>query len=1088
MKPLRAVLSAFGSYAGEETVDFERLDHGIFLITGDTGAGKTTIFDALTFALFGECSGSARDGSMMRSQYASEERETWVFLRFSQNGKIYEVTRSPAYSRISRRKNRDGEYAVVQVQAKAELLLPDGTQHPGNVREVNRKLQEILGVDYGQFSQIAMIAQGDYLKLLHASSRERKEIFARIFDTGIYGRIQQKLKEEHNRLYGSLEDNRKLIRHELENVEAPEQEGKETWRALVAFDGTGTEEIRKALDGMLTRTEEERRRLRGLKKESAAALSKLEGRIRRAEEDNRQFEEWDREKKVLQELLEKKEEQEERRKRLALSLRAGRVFATEKTFLERGAEKEASLGRCERLTEQLGELEEKRKTAEQTLRACCERGEARLPRLRERMTRLQDMLPLFAEFRQAGRKLQEALEAEAEAQTACLQAEEALAAGAALQRELLEREDELAQKAAGLPLLQKECDGILADRGRLEVLKEALRRWQQEEEELRQARRTVEQRLEEYERAEEAHNRLYRSFLAAQAGIMAAGLMEGQACPVCGSLHHPKPAGLTGETVTQARVEKAGKARERAEENRAAAAQEAVRRTESCRQQIKRIREEAEALRELLMPEETEDGGESFLRKGEPHTEGILSAASFRSEEQPFSAEEAAELLRRIADALALGEERLKEARRREREAEAAQKLLPEVREAQRAEAQRQEEAKRRKTEAEQIRQQRKIELEKCRVTSEQLKKRLPGEDESAVREELAGLDEERKLLEKAREEAETRRNELLHGEQETRGALGAERENAGLLERAASQARTAYQDVMREQGFASPEEWKGALLTEEETKERERTCREYEERLLRSRTIHAQYERQFQGRERTDVQAWQERAAALREEQEELEREEIRLAGIHSRNQKACDNLTDLWERGKRLEEEYRTIQVLHRTANGRITGSVGLDFQTYVQRQYFNRMIEAANRRLKVMSGGAFLLQCRQLDDLGKQGEVGLDLDVYSLATDRVRDVKTLSGGESFLAALSMALGMADVIQNAAGNVKIDALFIDEGFGFLDEESRLRAIRILRQLAGEKRLVGIISHVPELKEQLERQLVVKKTEKGSRIEWRLE
>ena len=148
---------------------------------------------------------------------------------------------------------------------------------------------------------------------------------------------------------------------------------------------------------------------------------------------------------------------------------------------------------------------------------------------------------------------------------------------------------------------------------------------------------------------------------------------------------------------------------------------------------------------------------------------------------------------------------------------------------------------------------------------------------------------------------------------------------------------------------------------------------------------------------------------------------------------------------------------------------------------------MIEAANRRLKVMAEGAFLLQCRELDALGKQGEVGLDLDVYSLVTDKVRDVKTLSGGESFLAALAMALGMADVIAQTAGNVKIDALFIDEGFGALDEESRLRAIRILQQLAEGKRLVGIISHVPELKEQMERQIVVKKTEKGSHIEWRI-
>ena len=193
MKPLKITMSAFGSYAGEVTVDFEKAGHGIFLITGDTGAGKTTIFDAIAFALFGESSGRKRDGSMMRSQYAPDERETFVTLVFSQKGEHYQVRRRPSYLRLSRRKNKNGEYTTVQVTAQASLILPDGTEYPGGIREVNQKLQELIGVDYGQFSQIAMIAQGDYLRLLHASSRERKEIFSKIFDTGVYRLVQTRL-------------------------------------------------------------------------------------------------------------------------------------------------------------------------------------------------------------------------------------------------------------------------------------------------------------------------------------------------------------------------------------------------------------------------------------------------------------------------------------------------------------------------------------------------------------------------------------------------------------------------------------------------------------------------------------------------------------------------------------------------------------------------------------------------------------------------------------------------------------------------------------------------------------------------------
>ncbi len=197
-------------------------------------------------------------------------------------------------------------------------------------------------------------------------------------------------------------------------------------------------------------------------------------------------------------------------------------------------------------------------------------------------------------------------------------------------------------------------------------------------------------------------------------------------------------------------------------------------------------------------------------------------------------------------------------------------------------------------------------------------------------------------------------------------------------------------------------------------------------------------------------------------------------------------ETLNRLWKEKEELEEEYRLYHDLFQTANGKL--SVSLDFQTYVQRQYFNQMIQAANKRLNDMTGGQFLLKCRELDSLGKQGEVGLDLDVYSMIAGKVRDVKTLSGGESFMAALSMALGMSHIIQSTAASVSMDALFIDEGFGSLDEDSRMKAVRILKELAGERRLIGIISHVTELKEQIGKKLLVEKNEKGSKIRWDLD
>ncbi len=1054
MKPLRIVMSAFGSYAGEEVVDFEKIDHGLFLITGDTGAGKTTIFDGIVYALFGECSTSSRDGGMMRSQYAADGQETYVCLRFSQQGKVYEVTRSPAYSRVSRRKNKEGEYTRIQVQAKARLLLPDGTQQPGNVRDVNRKLQEIVGVDFDQFSQIAMIAQGDYLKLLHASSRERKEIFSRIFNTGIYGRIQQKLREENNRLYGSLEDNRKLIAHELENVEAPDGAWEETWRQLLKFRETGAQSLREALGGMLDETGTKQHKLRGLRRETAEEYAGLEAAIRRAQEENRLFSEWEEEKKALALLLEGEAQQEEKKKGLALAGRAQKVSGEEKKLLERQEEEKRSLLRQGELARRLRELSAKREEAEERFSVCSREGEERLPVIRERILRLRDMLPLFGEWERARQEFLAAEEEEKKAREACLKAREEEAESARRRTGLAARGNVLEERAALLPALDQSRQQEREKRERLAALKKAAVNWQKEREKLAACQEKLAGKMEDYERADAEYGRLYRIFVETQAGLMASRLEEGQACPVCGSLHHPSPARLSGESITQTDVEEARLARNAAEKRRSEASQEAVRVAVSCRQQEERIREEVRSL--AVFP--------------------------------PGHAEaDAQELFKQADAALCSCEKHLEETEKKREEASGAKQLLTENKKKLQEEEMRQAEAEERGRKAQAFLEEKKIVLAERRAGAEQLQKRLPGETKQAVHTELAGLEAEEKRLGEELGAALGLRDELLSQERETKGSLQAEEENGALLARAASQAGKAYLAEMEKQGFSSPEEWKAALMEEDVKERRERECRDYEEKLLRSRTICEQYRRQLEGKEPRAVKEWQERAEALQKRQEGLEKEEHRLAGIHSRNLRACENLERLWKKGEGLEEEYGIIRTLYETANGRMTGSIGLDFQTYVQRQYFNRMIEAANRRLKVMADGAFLLQCRELDALGRQGEVGLDLDVYSLVTDKVRDVKTLSGGESFLAALAMALGMADVIAQTAGNVKMDALFIDEGFGALDEESRMRAIRILQQLAEGKRLVGIISHVPELKEQMERQIVVKKTEKGSHIEWHI-
>ena len=1062
MKPLKITMSAFGSYAGEVTVDFEKAGHGIFLITGDTGAGKTTIFDAIAFALFGESSGRKRDGSMMRSQYAPDERETFVTLVFSQKGERYQVRRRPSYLRLSRRKNKNGEYTTVQVTAQVSLILPDGTEYPGGIREVNQKLQELIGVDYGQFSQIAMIAQGDYLRLLHASSRERKEIFSKIFDTGVYRQVQTRLKEENDRMAAALEDGRKLIAHELGDVQmSPERE--EEWQALLTRPETGAEQIEEALSGFLSEQEKALKDMALQKKEKEQAERSLEEKLRQAEETNRQLALLEKEREAFSLLLSQKEEQEELEKRLSLAQKAEKTEPAQRNFQERKKELDEGQKRQKERKEALALLQKNVRSAIREAEEERKRHDARFPGLQEELVKLQSDLPLFEQCKKARAEQEEAVRREAQAGKRRKEAQEQLES--LKQRlEMLKKEQErLETTAGGADALKLRLEGLKRQKERLLRLAQQLSEWKKTVQKREEKMREAEAALQELARRDRAYAERNQAFLAAQAGLMAEKLTEGSPCPVCGSLHHPAPAALLESAVTQEAVERAKQERDEAEQRSRRIAGESAGLVESCRRQRLSMEQDLG----VLMQEEAgtalswEDCGEEVF--GERVT-----------------------AWGRGAHAACM--ENIRQVQKRLEEAQQAGKLLEEKKQEKTRTEENREKAEAQKEEADRLLLEMREKLAAAKSALEQIRKRLPGQTEEEARGALARLTEEKKRLEEGLSQAEERKNTLLQQEKEQAGALQAAEENAERLKKALEAAAFAWENSWKEQGFDTEEACLQARVSTADMEEWKRTRTAYDQELLRSRERTAQLEKQLAGQERTAagvLQALADSRETCRQEREKLEADSAQLTAVWGRNRKALENLKRLWKGQETQEKEYRLLHHLFQTANGRLSGTAGLDFQTWVQRQYFQRMIQAANRRLSVMADGQFLLQCRSLDALGKQGEVGLDLDVYSMVTGKVRDVKTLSGGESFLTALAMALGMADVIQSTAGYVQIDAMFIDEGFGSLDEESRMRAIRILQDLAGGKRLIGIISHVQELKDQIDRKLIVKKDEKGSHVYW---
>lgn len=1070
MKPLKLTLSAFSSYAGVTEIDFEKADHGLFLITGDTGAGKTTIFDAISFALYGETSSDSRDGTMMRSQYAKEGEETWVELAFLDRGKVYRIRRSPAYQRISKRKNRDGERTVTTVQAKAALVLPDGSEFPGRIGDVNEKIREIVGVDRNQFSQIAMIAQGEYMRLLHASSKDRKEIFSRIFNTGIYRTIQQKLKELDNGLFIRLKDNENLYRHELSQVSVPisRPDLRERWVEISDKPETKEEEILALLEEIAA--ESSRQALEsGVEQEKyVRELAVLAQKLELVKEQNRRLNDYDAARKILVGLEEKIPGYEEKSARLERAERARPLEPVLKARESDEAELKMATGRVKELVRELKEIKKPLEEAVRLRQESQEELSNRRPALEVSIGRLKEAMPSYDILDEKRRKLQ-ILKAEAEKLTRWQQESEHRVAGLELTRKALTLEEEsLSMTPINLEKISKR-EGLLENRlkelrqleAKLGILETLTTASLQKKKEVLAAQRR-------YNGAEEDYGRKNSLFIAVQAGIMAKGLMEGDPCPVCGSLHHPSKAVIKREDVTEQQVNEAREKREeadRAYREAAAGSQECLIRLEEQERQV--TEQESGLFKESGAPQPEADGATGQNPSPELKQEERKKRVLLEMETCLSLAKETAVKKRELERLVTLLEEnRRKQLENRQEKEEEEQKLgllRPKSQDAV-------------------------IHYRQAQTGMEQLKKSLKWDSREEALRELNRLKKEKEALEQRAGNAAGRAVDLENRYLQNITYLSSEKEKRDNLKKKAILGRENWARALLTGSFGSEEDFRRAVLEEKERKRLADEIGKFQSELLKSRTIYQQCEKEAQGQTKVEEEEIRKAIELLTQEKQSSANRAGQLSVVKVRNEGAYQNLQTLFGERKKLKDEKQQMETLYTTADGKVTGAARIDFQTYIQRQYFKQMIYEANKRLSVMTENQLMLQCREMEMLGMRGEVGLDLDVYSMSTDRLRDVKTLSGGESFMAALSMALGMADVIQKTAGKVGIDAMFVDEGFGSLDEASRMKAIRILKELAGDRRLVGIISHVTELKEQIGRKLLVSKNEKGSSVRWELD
>lgn len=876
MKPIQLVLSAFGPYVERTVIDFSALgEEGLFLIAGDTGAGKTTIFDAISFALYGEASGGKekRKSKSFHSDYVSDQTETYVELTFRHRGETWWIRRNLEYQRPAKKK-KDGMETTTQQAADAQMRNEDTGEEILRKEDVNRRVRELLGLTQDQFTQTVMIAQGDFLKILTASSDDRKKLFRDLFHTNLYVDLQSRLQEKNR----ACADEQKALEQVILSAEGKIDPEAEFAEREILLSYCGQIQHTDALCALLARLIEQEKaaqeQARAQKKEAADQIGALIAAVTEGERVNRDFADW-----------------ESKRARLA-ALTAGQ-----------------------------GEIDAQRAALAAARRAQqLETDEALMRRTRRDMDAQRAAL--------------------SEAQSALEQAEKALPEAETRMKEAENRGGEV----HALLAQAKQMEDCLPVLGEVERLKAALDT----------QKRELQRLTEASSRAQAAYTAAQNSYYLSQAGLLARELKAGQPCPVCGSTAHPCPAQITPETVTRQALEQAAQRRETAEKAQSDAA------------------------------------------------------------------------TRLAANRAALDE--------------------------------------------------REDRLRALKIGADETQQRLAARIDAAHR---AAEDRQREI-----DEARSAYQALDKRKTAAQSAVDAAQKQLEALEKDLRAQTEAFEQKRAAHGFEDEASYRLAKRTNADIERLDREIRNFDEQ---KRTLAAQsreLEEKLSGRQKTDLTALQNRRTAALDRQAKAENAEkamVRKLTLHESAEREIRqaNAAIQKKRGK-----WQIIQELYTCCAGIAAGNprAKLTFEAYVQQYYFRFVVAAANKRLTRLTDGMFTLRVMR-EAANRVSQSGLDLEVLDRSTGQARDVSTLSGGESFLASLALALGLSDAVQSQSGQIRMDAMFIDEGFGSLDENALRSSIDVLLELADGKRLIGIISHVQELEERIDKQIVVTKTPNGSTV-----
>lgn len=885
MKPLKIKISAFGPYKNCIDIDFEKLGKsGIFLITGDTGAGKTTIFDSISFALFGEVSGSNRPVPSVRSDFADNDTETFVELEFTHKNKKYKIRRNPAYERTKKR----GE-GTTKTSADASLEYDDKVI--SGTKNVDIKIEEILGINSKQFKQISMLAQGEFLKILFAESKDRTEIFRRIFDTDIYNQIAKRLADKTRIAKAELEQLKDYFAINSSNI---------VWKdGIQSVQPKDVNEL--FIQEILEKLQQEI-------KINSEQFGKCQEQIGKQSDEN---------SKMEKEIMAQKD-------------------------------KNDKIDRCQKLQDERKVLQEKQEDIKQKeilIQKSQEIINKILPKedkkkeLEKEISQKQKVLQDISEKIELGKKKEEKFKQ-------ILELIEIIKVQFQKYSELKDVKTELEDKIKKLQVIIKEQENK-------KIASENAQKLEAEWEKLS---------TEVLEKEKE--------FFREQAGILAEKLKENEPCPVCGSLHHPNLAIKSKSVLTK--------------------------------EELDNLKEKEEKSRKILTD------ATNKVTEINSKIETLIKEFGEKPDVELYN-KKYAEISEELEKAYNQLNDNYKKI------------MLKDI----------------------------VIESFEYDIFKEKITNKISKEREEFLK------------LQTQQEENKKQIDELLQKKEK---------------------AQNDYQNTLKELGFENEEQYKKSVLNNSQIEIFSKEIEKYKTDVTINATKLEEIQKEIKGFEKVDLTAKIQEFNNKKQELENMRRQQMEYHRIFENNNRI---LVDLQTNSKKLDskiKEFTMVEDLSKIANGTVYGKRRIEFEQFVQASYFDMVIIEANKRLLKMTDNRFLLVRKESSERVSD-KIGLELEVIDNYNGKRRDVKSLSGGEAFKAALSLALGLSDVIQSYSGGIVVDTMFIDEGFGSLDTESREQAINTLNQLTDNHKLIGIISHVTELKERIDKKVIVTKSTGGSKI-----